>query len=101
MYLYPLPTFITLCDYPLPTVPSLFFSMHLVGTVFWLSEKAKEIQDMLQQDYQLPTYAVFLIIAALTIAVGLVLGGVSVVHIFPIIVQCVSVNVWNVTGGIV
>ena len=75
--------------------------MHLVGTVFWLSEKAKEIQDMLQQDYQLPTYAVFLIIAALTIAVGLVLGGVSVVHIFPIIVQCVSVNVWNVTGGIV
>ena len=47
--------------------------------IFWLSEKAKEFQDLLEKDYQLPTYAVFIVIAVATIVVGLTLGGVSVI----------------------
>ena len=49
-----------------------------VGMIFWLSEKAKEFQVLLEQEYDLPTYAVFIIIAVATIVVGLTLGGVSV-----------------------
>ena len=53
------------------------YSMKGVGMIFWLSEKAKEFQDLLEKDYQLPTYAVFIVIAVATIVVGLTLGGVS------------------------
>ena len=45
--------------------------------IFWLSEKAKEFQVLLEEDYKLPTYAVFIVIAVATIVVGLSLGGVS------------------------
>ena len=38
----------------------------------------QEIQNFLEQDYKMPTYAVFIIIALGTIVVGLTLGGVSV-----------------------
>lgn len=52
-------------------------SMKGVGLIFWLSEKAKEFQVLLEEDYELPTYAVFIVIAVATIVVGLSLGGVS------------------------
>ena len=51
--------------------------MKSVGMIFWLSEKAKEFQVVLEEQYELPTYAVFIIIALTTIVVGLGLGGVS------------------------
>ena len=35
------------------------------------------MQNFLEQDYKIPTYAVFIIIALGTIVVGLTLGGVS------------------------
>ena len=52
--------------------------MKAIGVIFWLSEKAKELQVVLEEKYELPTYAVFIIIALVTIVVGLSLGGVSV-----------------------
>ena len=52
-------------------------SMKSVGMIFWLSEKAKEFQVLLEEEYELPTYAVFIVIAIATIVVGLALGGVS------------------------
>lgn len=51
--------------------------MKSVGLIFWLSEKAKEFQVILEEKYELPTYAVFIVIAVATIVVGLTLGGVS------------------------
>ena len=54
------------------------YSMKSVGMIFWLSEKAKEFQVLLEERYELPTYAVFIVIALATIVVGLALGGVSV-----------------------
>ncbi len=51
--------------------------MKVIGGIFWLSEQAKVLQEKLERDYQLPTYAVFVIIAVATIVVGLTLGGVS------------------------
>ena len=51
--------------------------MKSVGLIFWLSEKAKEFQVVLEERYELPTYAVFIVIALATIVVGLALGGVS------------------------
>ncbi len=51
--------------------------MYLVGTIFWFSERAREMQEVLEKDYQLPTYAIFIIIAVATIVFGLALGGVS------------------------
>ena len=53
-------------------------SMKSVGTIFWLSEKAKEFQVLLEEQYELPTYAVFIVIALATIFIGLTLGGVSI-----------------------
>ena len=52
--------------------------MKVVGMIFWLSEKAKEVQVVLEDKYELPTYAVFIIIAGITIVIGLILGGVSI-----------------------
>jgi len=52
--------------------------MRVIGLAFWLSEKAKEVQVLLEQNYQLPTYAVFILIALGTILVGLTLGGLTV-----------------------
>ena len=49
-----------------------------VGMIFWLSEKAKEFQVFLEEHYELPTYAVFIVIALFTIVIGLTLGGVSI-----------------------
>ena len=49
-----------------------------VGVIFWLSEKAKEVQVVLEDQYELPTYAVFILIAVITIVIGLILGGVSI-----------------------
>lgn len=54
------------------------YSMKSVGLIFWLSEKAKEFQVVLEERYELPTYAVFIVIALATIVVGLALGGVSI-----------------------
>ena len=51
-------------------------SMRAIGIVFWLSEKAKDLQVVLEEKYELPTYAVFIVIAVATIVVGLSLGGV-------------------------
>ena len=56
--------------------------MKSVGMIFWLSEKAKEFQVLLEEKYELPTYAVFIVIALATIVVGLGLGGVSVHALF-------------------
>ena len=56
-------------------------SMRAIGVIFWLSEKAKELQTTLEKEYELPTYAVFIVIALATIVVGLTLGGVSVNYI--------------------
>lgn len=56
-------------------------SMKGVGLIFWLSEKAKEVQVILEEKYELPTYAVFILIAIGTIVVGLALGGVSVLYL--------------------
>ena len=78
---YPLPTLAFLSDDPLPLSPC---SMYLVGTVFWLSERAKDMQTVLEKDYKLPTYAIFIVIAIATIVVGLILGGVSTNYILPI-----------------
>ena len=52
--------------------------MYLIGTIFWFSEKAKEVQVVLEKDYELPTYAIFILIAIATIVIGLLLGGVSI-----------------------
>lgn len=57
-----------------PTAPH----MKSVGLIFWLSEKAKEFQVVLEERYELPTYAVFIVIALATIVVGLALGGLTV-----------------------
>ena len=51
--------------------------MYLVGTIFWFSERAREMQEVLEKDYQVPTYGIFIIIAVATILFGLALGGVS------------------------
>ncbi len=48
--------------------------------IFWLSEQAKVLQEKFVNDYQLPTYAVFVVIAVATIVIGLTLGGVSIEH---------------------
>lgn len=53
------------------------YSMYVIGTLFWLSEKAKSFQDVLENQYQVPTYAIFILLAVATIVVGLILGGVS------------------------
>ncbi len=52
-------------------------SMRGIGVIFWLSEQAKVLQEKLEKEYQLPTYAVFIVIAIATIVLGLSLGGVS------------------------
>lgn len=62
--------------------------MFVVGSIFWLSEKGRDIQETLEKDYNLPTYAIFGLIALGTIVVGLVLGGVSTQTIYY---QCVYV----------
>ena len=64
--------------------------MKSVGMIFWLSEKAKEFQVLLEEQYELPTYAVFIVIAVATIVVGLALGGVSTVLLKLWFVQCKS-----------
>ena len=51
-------------------------SMRAIGIVFWLSEKAKDLQVVLEEKYELPTYAVFIVIAVATIVIGLSLGGI-------------------------
>lgn len=51
--------------------------MHVIGTIFWLAEKAREWQVVLETDYGMPTYAIFILIAVATIVFGLLLGGVS------------------------
>ncbi len=51
--------------------------MRGLGVVFWLSERAKDLQVVLEKDYELPSYAVFVVIAIATIVVGLTFGGVS------------------------
>ncbi len=64
-------------DDPLPLI-LISLSMYLIGTIFWFSEKAKEVQVVLEKDYELPTYAIFILIAIATIVIGLLLGGVSI-----------------------
>jgi len=51
--------------------------MYVVGGLFWVSEVAKAWQEVLEKDYNMPTYGVFIILAVATIIVGLSLGGVS------------------------
>ena len=51
--------------------------MFLVGSVFWFYERAREMQTILEKDYKLPTYAIFILVAVATIVFGLLLGGVS------------------------
>ncbi len=53
-------------------------SMYAVGGLFWVSEVAKSWQEILEKEYNVPTYGVFVILAIATIVVGLTLGGVSV-----------------------
>ena len=65
--------------------------MKSVGLIFWLSEKAKEFQVLLEEDYELPTYAVFIVIAITTIVVGLALGGVSCLSLLTSLF-CLSVH---------
>lgn len=52
--------------------------MRLLGVTYWLSQKGKELQSQLEEEYELPTYAVFIIIAIATIIIGLGLGGITV-----------------------
>lgn len=54
------------------------YHMKIIGLTFWFSEKAKEIQVYLEQEYSIPTYGVFIIIAIGTIVIGLILGGITV-----------------------
>ena len=54
--------------------------MKALGVTFWISHKGKELQTMLEKEYELPTYTVYVIIAVATIIVGLLLGGVSVIR---------------------
>jgi thiol-disulfide isomerase/thioredoxin len=49
--------------------------MKVLGMTYWVSQKGKELQTLLEEDYGLPTYAVFVVIAIATIGVGLLLGG--------------------------
>jgi hypothetical protein len=55
--------------------------MKALGVTFWISHKGKELQTMLEKEYELPTYTVYVIIAVATIIVGLLLGGITVCFI--------------------
>jgi hypothetical protein len=75
--------------------------MKSVGLIFWLSEKAKEFQVLLEEKYELPTYAVFIVIAVATIVVGLALGGVSVHELYTYRALCTQRNMFfNFTSSI-
>jgi hypothetical protein len=52
--------------------------MKALGVTYWLSQKGRELQTMLEDEYELPTYTIFIIIAVATIVIGLGLGGITV-----------------------
>ena len=67
---------------------------------YWLSQRGKELQTILEEDYELPTYAVFVVIAVATILIGLLLGGVRTYYVCVfcvcVCVLCVCVCVCDV-----
>jgi thiol-disulfide isomerase/thioredoxin len=62
--------------------------MKALGVTYWISQKGKELQTMLEKEYELPTYTVYVIIAVATIVVGLLLGGITVCFIEICIRMC-------------
>ena len=78
--------YVQLHAFPLP-LPFSFYcppfsrSMKALGVTYWISQKGKELQTMLEKEYELPTYTVYMIIAVATIVVGLLLGGVSFITV--------------------
>ena len=98
-------------SFPLSLPPSfppslLPTSMRALGMTYWLSQRGKDFQTMLEDTYNLPTYAVFIVVAIATIVIGLVLGGVSLNHftvrvsLRPIFIPCVLYSILFVWFGI-